>query len=88
VKPRARQLLNQRGSEVARAGRMFFDAVFGTEREAFLERTGAELERELEQRRAIEVRTCERCGVTAAHSRGWTYDGTAWACPTCSKSSR
>jgi hypothetical protein len=48
------QLSRQRGAEVAKAGRMFFEAVFG-DASTFFRETEAELQRELEQRRAIDV---------------------------------
>lgn len=51
---RKRQILNQRGGEIAKAGRMFFDAVFGDSGKFFKEK-GDELERELAQRGAIVV---------------------------------
>ena len=51
---RKRQILNQRGGEIAKAGRMFFDAVFGDSAKFFKEK-GEELEHELAQRGAIVV---------------------------------
>lgn len=48
-------ILNQRGGEIAKAGRMFFDAVFGADRENFFRERGEELEAELAQRGAIVV---------------------------------
>ena len=51
---RKRQILKQRGGEVSKAGRMFFDAVFGDSTKFFQEK-GEELERELEQRGAIVI---------------------------------
>jgi hypothetical protein len=68
---------------------MFYEAVFGAHRQEFFERTGAELEREInERRRPVEMRTCARCGRRAPHARGWTFDGDAWACPSCSNAGR
>jgi hypothetical protein len=52
---RKRQILKKSGGEIAKAGQMFFDAVFGKEPEKFFDEKGAELERELQQRRAIVV---------------------------------
>jgi hypothetical protein len=49
---RKRAILNQRGGEIAKAGRMFFDAVFGDSGKFFKEK-GEELEHELAQRGAI-----------------------------------
>jgi hypothetical protein len=49
-----RRILQQRGAEIARGGRMFFEAVFGDAKE-FFRRTGEELDRELEERRSIDV---------------------------------
>lgn len=49
------QILRQRGGEVAKAGRMFFDAVFGKDPKGFFSEKGAELERELASRGAIVV---------------------------------
>jgi hypothetical protein len=51
---RKRAILNQRGGEVAKAGRMFFDAVFGDSGKFFKEK-GEELEHELAQRGAIVI---------------------------------
>ncbi len=51
---RKRQILNQRGGEIAKASRMFFDAVFG-DSEKFFKEKGEELEHELAQRGAIVV---------------------------------
>ncbi len=55
MNPRKRAILNQRGGEIAKAGRMFFDAVFGADREKFFQEKGEELEHELAQRGAIVV---------------------------------
>ncbi len=55
MNPRKRAILNQRGGEIAKAGRMFFDAVFGADREKFFREKGEELEQELAQRGAIVV---------------------------------
>jgi hypothetical protein len=52
---RRKQILRQRGGEVAKAGRMFFDAVFGNDPKGFFNEKGAELERELASRGAIVV---------------------------------
>ena len=52
---RKKQILRQRGDEVAKAGRMFFDAVFGKDPKTFFHEKGAELERELAQRGSIDV---------------------------------
>jgi hypothetical protein len=52
---RKKQILRQRGDEVAKAGRMFFDAVFGKDPKSFFQEKGAELERELARRGAIDV---------------------------------
>jgi hypothetical protein len=55
MNPRKRAILNQRGGEIAKAGKMFFDAVFGAEREKFFQQKGEELEQELAKRGAIVV---------------------------------
>jgi hypothetical protein len=55
MNPRKRAILNQRGGEIAKASRMFFDAVFGADREKFFQERGEELEAELAQRGAIVV---------------------------------
>jgi hypothetical protein len=55
MNPRKRQILRQRGNEVAKAGRMFFDAVFGADPQKFFREKGEELEHELAQRGAIVV---------------------------------
>jgi hypothetical protein len=52
---RRKQILNQRGNEVAKASRMFFDAVFGKDPKGFFSEKGEELERELAKRGAIVV---------------------------------
>ena len=52
---RRKQILRHRGGEVAKAGRMFFDAVFGNDPKGFFNERGAELERELASRGAIVV---------------------------------
>ncbi len=52
---RKRAILRQRGGEIAKAGRMFFDAVFGADQEKFFREKGEELEHELVQRGAIVV---------------------------------
>lgn len=54
MNPRKRAILNQRGGEIAKAGKMFFDAVFGDSAKFFKEK-GEELEHELAQRGAIVV---------------------------------
>jgi hypothetical protein len=53
MNPRKRAILRQRGGEIATAGRMFFDAVFGADREAFFQDKGEELEHELAERGVI-----------------------------------
>ena len=65
-----RRILRQRGAEVAKAGRMFFEAVFG-DASTFFRETEAELQRELEQRRAIDVDGHEVLGdaVDAPHPK-------------------
>ena len=55
MNPRKRAILNQRGGEIVKAGRMFFDAVFGADREKFFREKGEELEHELAARGAIVV---------------------------------
>jgi hypothetical protein len=55
MNPRKRAILNQRGGEIAKAGKMFFDAVFGADREKFFKEKGEELEQELARRGAIVV---------------------------------
>ncbi len=50
---RKKEILRQRGGEIAKAGRMFFEALFTPTPGRFFEEKGAELERELEQRRAF-----------------------------------
>ena len=55
MNPRKKAILSQRGGEIAKAGRMFFDAVFGADRETFFRERGEELEAELAQRGAIVV---------------------------------
>jgi hypothetical protein len=50
---RRKQILRQRGGEVAKAGRMFFEALFSPDPGAFFNEKGAELERELAERRVI-----------------------------------
>jgi hypothetical protein len=52
---RKRAILQQRGSEIAKAGRMFFEAVFGADREEFFRERGEELEHELTERGATVV---------------------------------
>jgi hypothetical protein len=54
MNPRKRAILNQRGGEIAKAERMFFDAVFGDSGKFFKEK-GQELEHELAQRGAIVI---------------------------------
>ena len=51
---RKKAILHQKGNEIAKAGRMFFDAVFGDSAKFFKEK-GEELEHELAQRGAIVV---------------------------------
>ena len=50
---RRKQILRQRGGEVAKAGRMFFEALFSPDPSAFFNEKGKELERELADRRVI-----------------------------------
>jgi hypothetical protein len=50
---RRKQILRQRGGEVAKAGRMFFEALFSPDPGAFFNEKGKELERELTDRRVI-----------------------------------
>jgi hypothetical protein len=50
---RRKQILRQRGGEVAKAGRMFFEALFSPDPGAFFNEKGKELERELADRRVI-----------------------------------
>ena len=52
---RKQQILRQRGGEVAKAGRMFFDAVFGKDPKGFFSEKGEELECEFANRGAIVV---------------------------------
>jgi hypothetical protein len=54
MNPRKRAILNRRGGEVAQAGRMFAEALFGDSKKFFREK-GEELERELAERGAIVV---------------------------------
>ena len=55
MKARTKRILGQRGNEIAKAGRMFFDAVFGADPQTFFREKGEELEHELAQRGAIVV---------------------------------
>jgi hypothetical protein len=50
---RRKQILRQRGGEVAKAARMFFEALFSPDPGRFFNEKGAELERELAERRVI-----------------------------------
>jgi hypothetical protein len=50
---RRKQILRQRSGEVAKAGRMFFEALFSPDPGQFFNEKGAELERELADRRVI-----------------------------------
>jgi hypothetical protein len=52
---RKKEILRQRGGEITKAGRMFFEALFSPTPSRFFEEKGAELERELEQRRAVVI---------------------------------
>lgn len=52
---RRKQIVRQRTGEVAKAGRMFFEALFSPTPGKFFEEKGAELERELGERGAIVV---------------------------------
>ena len=52
---RKKEILRQRSGEVAKAGRMFFEALFSPNPGRFFEEKGAELERELGERRMIVV---------------------------------
>jgi hypothetical protein len=52
---RKKEILRQRSGEVAKAGRMFFEALFTPNPGRFFEEKGAELERELGERRVIVV---------------------------------
>ena len=52
---RKKEILRQRGGEIAKAGRMFFEALFTPTPGRFFEEKGAELQRELEQRRAFVI---------------------------------
>jgi hypothetical protein len=52
---RKKEILRQRGGEIAKAGSMFFEALFSKTPGRFFEEKGAELERELEQRRTIVI---------------------------------
>jgi hypothetical protein len=52
---RKKQILRQRSGEVAKAGRMFFEALFTPTPGRFFDEKGAELERELGERRVIVV---------------------------------
>jgi hypothetical protein len=54
MNPRKRAILQQRGGEIAKAGRLFFEAVFGDSKK-FVEERGGELERELAERGAIDA---------------------------------
>jgi hypothetical protein len=52
---RKKEILRQRSGEVAKAGRMFFEALFTATPGRFFDEKGAELERELGVRRVIVV---------------------------------
>jgi hypothetical protein len=52
---RKKEILRQRSGEVAKAGRMFFEALFTPTPGRFFAEKGAELERELGERRVIVV---------------------------------
>ena len=50
---RKKEILRQRGGEIAKAGRMFFEALFSPDPGAFFNEKGKELERELADRHVI-----------------------------------
>ncbi len=52
---RKKEILRQRSGEVAKAGRMFFEALLTPNPGRFFDEKGAELERELGERRVIVV---------------------------------
>jgi hypothetical protein len=52
---RKRAILQKRGGEIAKAGRMFFDALFSNDHERFFHEKGEELERELAEHGSIVV---------------------------------
>ncbi len=98
MNPRKRAILNQRGGEIAKAGRMFFDAVFGDSRE-FQQKLEDEIDREASgDADAITVDghsfvRCVGCGreqvvapnvdVRGLEQQGWRFDGGTWRCAFC-----
>ena len=52
---RKKEILRQRSGEVAKAGRMFFEALFTPTPGRFFDEKGAELERELGERGVLVV---------------------------------
>lgn len=52
---RRKAILNQRGGEIAKAGKMFLEALFSPNPQGFFESKGAELERELAERGVLVV---------------------------------
>jgi hypothetical protein len=93
-----RRLLRSKGSEITKAGRLVFDAIFGD---------GKEIEREIEreeeherQRGSITVEgdafvQCDGCGkrqslppgvdASVVEHFGWRARESSWRCPACAR---
>jgi hypothetical protein len=88
-----KRILRAKESEIAKAGRLVFDALFG-ETEVFERNLSEEIDRDAE---AITVEghgfdRCDGCGrekSLPAHNdqlveeEGWRFDGACWHCPLC-----
>jgi hypothetical protein len=94
-----RKILRRKEGEITKAGRMFFDAVFGDTKE-FVRKAREELEQEETRGDAITVEAdsfvrCEGCAreqvvpadmdARALEGRGWRLRNGAWRCPFCAR---
>lgn len=94
-----RKILRRKEGEITKAGRMFFDAVFGDTKE-FVRKAKEELEESESRAGAITVEAqsfvrCEGCAreqivppdmdARVLESRGWRLKAGAWRCPFCAR---
>ena len=93
-----RKILKSKESEITRAGRLFFDAVFGDQKEIERELAEEDTERAPGDAAVIDVEACTvlECGVchrelivptsldsTVIAAQDWRFTEGVWTCRTC-----
>jgi hypothetical protein len=90
-----KRILRAKESEIAKAGRLVFDALFGETHE-FERNIADEIDRDAEPAVTVEGHGFVRCfgcarekpvpaavDVHVIEEEGWRFDGVGWRCPFC-----